>query len=48
MVFFGEVERTIRETVNDIQDQINHGMPSNGNGGSLRGALDAIEDEFNK
>ena len=45
---FSEVGRTIRETVNDIQDQINQGIPSNPIGGSLRGALDAVENEFNE
>jgi len=45
---FSEVGRSISETVNDIQDQINQGIPSNPIGGSLRGALDAVENEFNE
>ena len=45
---FSEVGRTLSETVKDIQDQINQGMPSNGIGGSLRVALNAVENKFNE
>jgi hypothetical protein len=47
-----EFGRSVRETVNDFQNQINQGISGDtavsGLGGSLRGALDAVEKEFNE
>ena len=49
---FNELGEPIKNTVDNVENQINKGVPSNGIlsdlGGSLRGALDNVENQINK